>query len=127
MLLEDAGRHLAELTEVAYRKAGFKGPVKIGLKGGIFYNSSIMLSAYKEDLHNRLRSYQIIEEDISATRAVCRIYIWQKQVLAEHLLCTLLIIKIVYQSPPNKLPIPMFPSRLASPFEPEPPPFLLAE
>ncbi|MDI9495688.1 MAG: BadF/BadG/BcrA/BcrD ATPase family protein [Bacillota bacterium] len=78
MLLEDAGRHLAELTEVAYRKAGFKGPVKIGLKGGIFYNSSIMLSAYKEDLHNRLRSYQIIEEDISATRAVCRIYMAKK-------------------------------------------------
>jgi len=74
MLLMKAGRYLAELTEVAYKKAGFKGPVKIGLKGGIFYNSSIMLSAYKDELLSKLSSCQIIEEDISTTKAVCNIY-----------------------------------------------------
>jgi N-acetylglucosamine kinase-like BadF-type ATPase len=74
MLLENAGRYLAELTEVAYKKIDFKGPVKIGLKGGIFYGSSIMLTAYKDELQKRLSSYHIIEENISTTKAVCNIY-----------------------------------------------------
>jgi N-acetylglucosamine kinase-like BadF-type ATPase len=74
MLLENAGRYLAELTEVAYKKISFRGIVKVGLKGGIFYGSSFMLSAYKDELQKRLSSYDIIEEDISTTKAVCKIY-----------------------------------------------------
>lgn len=74
MLLENAGRYLADLTEVACKKKNFKGHVEIGLKGGVFYNSSCMLSAYKNEIQKRLSSYHIIEEEISTTKAVCNIY-----------------------------------------------------
>ncbi len=74
MLLENAGKHLAELTAVAYKKKNFKGPAKIGLKGGVFHNSSFMLSSYMDGIQKRLNSYDIIEEDISTTKAVCNIF-----------------------------------------------------
>lgn len=74
MLLENAGRYLAELTEVAYKKKNFKGPAKIGLKGGVFHNSCSMLSSYMSEIQKRLSSYDIIKEDISTTKAVCNIF-----------------------------------------------------
>ncbi len=74
MLLENAGRYLAEITEVAYKKKNFKGPAKIGLKGGIFHNSFSVLSAYMSEIQKRLNLYDIIEEDISTTKAVCNIH-----------------------------------------------------
>lgn len=74
MLLENAGRYLAEITEVAYKKKNFKGPAKIGLKGGVFHNSLSVLSAYMNEIQKRLSHFDIIEEDISTTKAVCNIY-----------------------------------------------------
>ncbi len=79
MLLENAGKYLAELTSVAYKKKDFKGTANIGLKGGVFHNSSIMLSAYKDEIKKRLDSYEIIEEDISTTKAVCNIFKNEKE------------------------------------------------
>jgi len=79
MLLENAGKYLAELTSVAYKKKNFKGTAKIGLKGGVFHNSSIMLSAFKDEIKKRLDSYDIIEEDISTTKAVCNIFKIEKE------------------------------------------------
>lgn len=79
MLLENAGKYLAELTSVAYKKKNFKGTANIGLKGGVFHNSSIMLSAYKNEIKKRLDSYEIIEEDISTTKAVCNIFKNEKE------------------------------------------------
>lgn len=78
MLLENAGKYLAELTEVAYKKKNFKGPAKIGLKGGVFHYSCSMLSTYIGEIQKRLSSYDIIEEDISTTKAVCNIFKEQK-------------------------------------------------
>ena len=74
LLLENAGRYLAELTQVAYKKKNFKGPAKIGLKGGVFHNSCFMLSEYMNVLQEGLDLYDVIDEDISATKAVCNIY-----------------------------------------------------
>lgn len=78
MLLENAGKYLAELTVVAYKKKNFKGTAKIGLKGGVFHNSSIMLSAYMDEIQKRLSSYHVIEEDISTTKAVCNMFKTEK-------------------------------------------------
>ena len=74
LLLENAGRCLADLTQVAYKKKNFKGPAKIGLKGGVFHNSCFMLSEYLNVLQESLSFYDIIDEDISTTKAVCNIY-----------------------------------------------------
>ena len=74
LLLENAGRYLADLTLIAYKKKNFKGPTKIGIKGGVFHNSSFMLSEYMNVLQESLSFYDIIDEDISTTKAVCNIY-----------------------------------------------------
>lgn len=74
LLLENAGRHLADLTEVAYNKRKFKNPVKLGLKGGIFHNSTTVISSYMNEIQKKLNSFDILAEDISSTEAVCEIY-----------------------------------------------------
>lgn len=74
MLLENAGRELAELTCVAYKKIGFKGWVTIGIKGGIFHNSCCMVSSYMNEIQKHLTDFDVIGEDISATKGVCNIY-----------------------------------------------------
>lgn len=70
-LLENSGKKLAELTCTAYMKKGFKGNVKIGLKGGVFHNSCCIMSSYMNELQKNLDSFDIIGEDISSTKAVC--------------------------------------------------------
>lgn len=74
ILLENAGKYLAELTAIAYKKKNFKGPAKIGLKGGVFHNSCSMVSAYIGEIQKQLSSFDIIEADISTTMAVCNIF-----------------------------------------------------
>lgn len=74
-LLKDTGSYLAELTETAYKKKDYKDPVIIGLKGGVFHNSSWVRSRYKDEIKKRIRDYSIIEEDVSTTKAVCNIFI----------------------------------------------------
>lgn len=74
MFLENAGKKLAELTCIAYKKIAFNGRVTIGLKGGVFHNSCCILSTYMDELQNNLRDFDIISEDISATKAVLNIY-----------------------------------------------------
>lgn len=73
-LLENAGKLLAELTCIAYKKKGFKNNITIGIKGGVFHNSCCLISAYMNELQNNLNSFDIIAEDISATKAVCNLY-----------------------------------------------------
>lgn len=73
-LLENAGKYLAEMTGVAYRKKDFCGEIKIGLKGGVFYNGSLVLSTYKKEINKYISNYVLIEDDISATKGVCKIY-----------------------------------------------------
>lgn len=77
ILLENTGKYLAELTEIAYKKKDFKGSFAIGLKGGVFHNSCCMLSVYIDEIQKRFKDYYIIEEDISTTKAVCNIYLNQ--------------------------------------------------
>jgi len=73
-LLENAGKQLAELTITAYRKKGFRGGVTIGIKGGVFHNSCCVVTSYMNEIQNQLTNFNIIGEDISATRGVCNLY-----------------------------------------------------
>lgn len=73
-LLENAGRHLAELTCMAYKKKSYMGRVSIGIKGGVFHNNCCVLSTYINELQKNLDNFDLISENISATRAVLNIY-----------------------------------------------------
>lgn len=74
LLLKNAGKYLAETTYASYRKKDFNAEITIGLKGGVFYNSSHVLSTYKNEINKYINNYVLIEEDISATKGVCNIY-----------------------------------------------------
>lgn len=73
-LLENAGKMLADLTCTAYRKKDFDGKVTIGIKGGVFHNSCCLISTYMSELQKKLCCFDIIAEDISATKGVCNMY-----------------------------------------------------
>jgi len=74
IVLENAGKLLAEFTFVAYRKMNFTGEITIGIKGGVFYNSSFVLNSYKNEIKKYISNYKLIEDNISATKGVCNIY-----------------------------------------------------
>jgi len=73
-LLENAGKYLAESTVAAYKKKNLDGEIIIGIKGGVFNNSSIVLSTYKNEIDKNINNYILIEGDISATKGVYNIY-----------------------------------------------------
>lgn len=73
-LLENAGRYLAELTCVSYKRKDFNKEIIIGLKGGLFYNSVYVISSYKKEINKVISKYSLIEKNISATRGVINIY-----------------------------------------------------
>nr|WP_312578622.1 BadF/BadG/BcrA/BcrD ATPase family protein [Sedimentibacter sp.] len=78
-LLEDEGGYLAKTTYAAYRKKDFNEEITIGLKGGVFYNSRYALAAYKRELSKYINCYNLIENDISATKGVYNIYSEKKE------------------------------------------------
>ncbi len=69
-ILDKEGKELAELTLTAYGKKGFSGHVTVGIKGGVFHNSALLKQTYINELEKHLKSFNIIEENISATKAV---------------------------------------------------------
>ena len=73
-LLENAGKYLAETTYAAYKRKCFNEEIIIGLKGGVFYNSSFVLSAYKTEINKYIKNFVLIEDDISATKGVYSLY-----------------------------------------------------
>lgn len=73
-LLNNAGKHLADITIAAYEKKQFKNKIAIGIKGGVFYNSSFVLTSYKNEINKSIKNFELIEKDISATRGVINIY-----------------------------------------------------
>lgn len=73
-LLENAGKYLAEATCVSYEMKNFDKEIIIGLKGGVFYNSSHVLSSYKNEINKKISNYSLIEKDISATKGIINIY-----------------------------------------------------
>lgn len=74
LILEQAGKLLSDLTQTAYKKANYKKRIKIGIKGGVFFNSNIVFDTYKKELDKKIENYDFISEDISATKAVCNIF-----------------------------------------------------
>lgn len=73
-LLKDAGKYLAQMTTTAYRKYEFEDKIKIGLKGGVFYNSKAVLSSYEKNINKDIKNCILLKEDISVTQAVYNIY-----------------------------------------------------
>lgn len=73
-ILENAGKHLAEVTCVSYDMKKFDKEIIIGLKGGVFYNSNHVLSSFKNEINKKISNYSLIEKDISATKGVVYIY-----------------------------------------------------
>lgn len=69
-ILDKAAKELAELTLTAYGKKEFSGHVTVGIKGGVFHNSALLKHTYINELEKHLKSFNIIEENISATKAV---------------------------------------------------------
>lgn len=74
LLLENAGKFLADITITAYEKKQFNSKIKIGLKGGVFHNSNIVVSSFKNNIKNKINNFVLIEEDISATKGILKIY-----------------------------------------------------
>ncbi len=74
LLLENAGKFLADITITAYEKKQFNSKIKIGLKGGVFHNSNIVVSSFKNKIKNKINNFVLIEEDISATKGILKIY-----------------------------------------------------
>jgi N-acetylglucosamine kinase-like BadF-type ATPase len=74
LLLENAGRFLANITITAYEKKQFNNEIKIGLKGGVFHNSNIVVTTFKNQIQNKINNFVLIEEDISATKGILKIY-----------------------------------------------------
>lgn len=73
-LLQNAGNHLADSTIIASRKFGVDSMVVIGLKGGVFYNSEIIISSYKSSVSEHIKNCKFIDKDIPVAFAVCNIY-----------------------------------------------------
>ncbi|MBP1926636.1 N-acetylglucosamine kinase-like BadF-type ATPase [Sedimentibacter acidaminivorans] len=73
-LLQNAGKYLADSTIIASRKFGGDSKVVIGLKGGVFYNSEIVISSYESAVSEHIMNCKFIDKDIPVTLAVCNIY-----------------------------------------------------
>jgi len=73
-LLQNAGRYLAEATISANKKFGVGCKVVIGLKGGVFHNSEIVLSSYESTVKEHIKDCSFNKNDIPVARAVCNIY-----------------------------------------------------
>lgn len=72
-LLKNAAGYLAKTTQIAVNEFEKGSRILIGLKGGVFYNSRILLSCYEKEV-NRYCSCSLIKEDLSVAKAVCNIY-----------------------------------------------------
>lgn len=77
-LLQNAGKYLADSTIIASRKFDGDSKVVIGLKGGVFYNSEIVISSYKSAVSEQIMNCKFIDKDIPVTSAVCNIYITRR-------------------------------------------------
>lgn len=73
-LLQNAGKYLAEATIFANKKFGVDCKVVIGLKGGVFHNSGVVLSSYESVVKEHIKDCFFNKEDIPVARAVCNIY-----------------------------------------------------
>ncbi len=73
-LLEDAGRYLAETTVSAIKEFNSDEVIKIGLNGGVFHNSNVVLESYKKEVSRYSTNCLFINKDIMVTEAVFNLY-----------------------------------------------------
>lgn len=73
-LLQNAGKYLAEATISASKKFGVDWKIVIGLKGGLFHNSEIVLSSYESVVKEHIKNCSFNKEDIPVAKAVCNMY-----------------------------------------------------
>lgn len=67
-ILKDAGRKLASSTEMVYRKLGFSGSVKVGIKGSILTKVKIVKDEFKKSLRENMNEAEIIDRDVSPAK-----------------------------------------------------------
>lgn len=73
-LLEEAGIYLAESTLAAINEFNGDKVIKIGLKGGVFHNSNVVLESYKKEVSKYRTNCLFISKDMTVTKAVCNLY-----------------------------------------------------
>jgi N-acetylglucosamine kinase-like BadF-type ATPase len=73
-LLQDAGVYLAETTLAAINEFNGDEVIKIGLKGGVFHNSNVVLESYKSEVSKYRTNCLFISKDMTVTKAVCNLY-----------------------------------------------------
>lgn len=73
-LLEDAGKYLAETTVSAIKEFKTDENIKIGLNGGVFHNSIVVLESYKNEVSKYSKNCLFINKDIMVTEAVFNLY-----------------------------------------------------
>ncbi|MDF2615778.1 MAG: hypothetical protein K0Q47_433 [Sedimentibacter sp.] len=73
-LLQDAGIYLAETTLAALNEFNGDEVIKIGLKGGVFHNSNVVLESYKNEVSKYRTNCLFISKDMTVTKAVCNLY-----------------------------------------------------
>lgn len=73
-LLENAGINLAETAITAIKEFNTDEKIKIGLKGGVFYNSDMVFESFTKEVLKYRSNCQFINKDIPVTRAVCNLF-----------------------------------------------------
>lgn len=73
-LLREAGRYLAKTAVAACREFDVDEHITIALKGGLFYNSRVLLESYESEIKKKIKHFTFNKGDVHTARAVCNIY-----------------------------------------------------
>lgn len=73
-LLKDAGMYLAKTAIAACSEFNRDEHIIIALKGGLFYNSRVLLESYENEIKKEIKYYSFNKSDVHTARAVCNIY-----------------------------------------------------
>jgi len=74
IILKQAGKDLAIMTERVYNKLGINESIDIGVSGSILSKVDIVREVFRHCLERDLGSVKIIGEDISATKGACYLH-----------------------------------------------------
>ncbi|MCY6959934.1 BadF/BadG/BcrA/BcrD ATPase family protein [Clostridium brassicae] len=74
-ILKEEGKLLAITTERVYNRLNFNNKCIIGIKGSVIENSKVLRQAFDEYLLSNLKNIEIVQEDISSTKAAYYMYL----------------------------------------------------
>lgn len=67
-ILLQAGKDLALMTYLLYKKLNFKGEVTIGIKGSILTRVELVRKSFEEALESNIESFTIVHEEVSPAK-----------------------------------------------------------